>query len=26
MLAVGLSLAVDLVAGAFLPDWRVNEF
>jgi len=26
VLAVVLSLAVDLVAGAFLPDWRVNEF
>jgi len=26
IVAVGLSLAVDLVAGAFLPEWRVNEF
>ena len=26
MTAVGLSLAVDLVAARFLPDWRVNEF
>lgn len=26
IVAVGLSLAADLVVGAFVPDWRVNEF
>ena len=26
IVAVVLSLVVDLVAGAFLADWRVNEF
>jgi ABC-type dipeptide/oligopeptide/nickel transport system permease component len=25
IVAVGLSLAVDLVAGALLPDWRVDK-
>ena len=26
LLAVGFSLTVDLLAGALLPDWRINEF